>query len=233
MADRLSEPKKAQIIEVDENGKSVGGNPIKCMFNPYEYTISKSNTYDQKPKNNSDVVHAEFKQSGSQNLKLSLFFDTYEQRSDVSQETEKLWKLMSVSRTDPKDAAKQKTETKKKRPPYVRFEWGVFQFTAVITEMTQKFTLFLHDGTPVRATVDVTFMQFDKGYERHQNPTSGGGPLQKVRQVVAGDRLDLIAHEEYGDADKWPEIANANKVRDLSAIQPGQKLLIPDLSASF
>ena len=71
--------------------------------------------------------------------------------------------------------------------------------------MTQKFTLFKNDGTPVRAQVDVTFTQYtDLDDYPRQNPTSGGGPIERIWRVVAGwRRLDLIAAEVYHDAGKW------------------------------
>jgi nucleoid-associated protein YgaU len=115
-------------------------------------------------------------------------------------------------------------------PPEVAFEWGVFRFVAVITEMTQKFTLFKMDGTPVRAKVDITFTQHvDVNDYPGQNPTSGGGPIQRVRQVIAGDRLDTIAYELYGDSAKWRVVAEYNHLDDPLSLRPGQRLTIPQL----
>ena len=64
MADKQSQLTKARIGEVDEKGEVVNqGVSVECMFNPYEYSVTKTNTYERKSKNNSDVVHAEFKQA--------------------------------------------------------------------------------------------------------------------------------------------------------------------------
>ena len=114
-------------------------------------------------------------------------------------------------------------------PPAVAFEWGVFCFRAVITNMTQKFTLFKKDGTPVRAKVDVTFTQHEdeKDYA-HQNPTSGGGPVERVWSVVRGDRLDTIAAAVYGDATKWRRIAEHNGIVNPLALPSGRRLTIPE-----
>jgi nucleoid-associated protein YgaU len=121
-------------------------------------------------------------------------------------------------------------ESKTKRePPYLAFEWGVFYFRAVITNMSQKFTLFKVDGTPVRAQVEVAFTQYaDSKDYKHQNPTSGGGPVQRVWSVVRGDRLDTIAATVYGDATQWRRIADHNGLRDPLALTPGQQLIIPE-----
>ncbi|MEZ4728404.1 MAG: LysM peptidoglycan-binding domain-containing protein [Caldilineaceae bacterium] len=105
---------------------------------------------------------------------------------------------------------------------------GKLYFVAYITQMTQKFTLFAHDGTPVRAEVDVTFTQYvDLDDYPEQNPTSGGGPIDRIWQVRAGDRIDTIAAQVYGSATKWQLIANYNQLNDPTALRPGQQLLIP------
>ena len=175
----------------------------------------------RKP-NNSNVPEVEFKKSGPQTLKLSLFFDTYEAATDVSLTTEKLWKLMQSS------TRQEGNRNVKVPPPEVAFDWSVFRFVAVVTEMTQRFTLFKLDGTPVRAQVEVTFTQHKdlEDYQR-QNPTSGGGPIQRVWQVIAGDRLDTIAYSVYGDASRWRIIADYNQITNPLALVAGQQLTIP------
>jgi nucleoid-associated protein YgaU len=73
------------------------------------------------------------------------------------------------------------------------------------------------------------------------NVTSGGsstapGPQPtstigsgKTYVVVEGDSLSKIARREYGDANKWPTIYEANKdlINDPDLIFPGQKLKVP------
>ncbi len=213
----------AQIYEVDDSGqKKSGGVSVDCMFNPFEYTVSKTNTYGEKSQNRSDVPEVEFKKAGAQTLKLSLVFDSYEADEDVSLETNKLWKLMEAK------TRQGGNRNRKIPPPEVAFEWGVFKFVAVVTNMTQKFTLFKQDGTPVRAKVDVTFTQHkDLNDYPSQNPTSGGGDVNRVWRVVAGDRLDTIAYEVYGDASKWRLIAEHNQIVDPLTLRAGQQLTIP------
>jgi hypothetical protein len=213
----------ATIYEVDTNGKKVGGGiSVDCMFNPFEYTVTKTNTYEEKPQNQGDVPQAEFKKAGSQTLKLSLVFDTYETGQDVSKTTSTLWKFMET---------KGKTgsgQNGKVSPPQAAFDWGVFKFVAFITNMTQKFTLFKPDGTPVRSKVDVIFTQYvDTEDYKNQNPTSGGGPIERIWRVIAGDRLDTIASEVYQDATKWRLIADHNHIENPLAIKPGMLLTIP------
>jgi hypothetical protein len=212
----------ARIYSVTKAGVEDGKISIPCMFNPYEYSVTKTNSFDSNPQNGSNTPNFQFKQAGPQTLKLTLHFDTYELNKDVSRTTVNLWKLM--------EPLQEGSDNQKKEPPRVAFEWGVFLFRAVITNMTQKFTLFNKDGTPVRAQVDVTFTQYkdEKDY-KHQNPTSGGGPIERVWVVVRGDRLDTIAAAVYGDATQWRHIAEYNDLLNPLALTPGQRFIIPKL----
>jgi len=226
--DTLLNLEKAKIIEMQPSGSGFeekpGGISINCMFNPYEYTISKSVTYKERAKTESDNPQEDFVQPSPQTLKLSLIFDTYEADEDVSLTTRQLWLLMG-SKTRQKSNKHEKLE-----PPYVAFIWGVFRFVARLTNMSQKFTLFKRDGTPVRAKVEVTLTQYEDEDDYRAvktNPTSGGGESEKIWRVNAGDRLDTIAAQVYRDATLWRRIAEHNKVRDPLAIRPGQILRIP------
>lgn len=62
-------------------------------------------------------------------------------------------------------------------------------------------------------------------------PETRGSFEREVRSytVVAGDSLSKIAKREYGDAQKWKQIyeANRDKIKDPDLIYPGQVLNIP------
>ena len=53
----------------------------------------------------------------------------------------------------------------------------------------------------------------------------------KIYEVVPGDSLSKIAKREYGNANEWKRIYEANQdiLRDPDKIYPGQKLKIPPL----
>jgi nucleoid-associated protein YgaU len=51
----------------------------------------------------------------------------------------------------------------------------------------------------------------------------------KIYEVVSGDSLSKIAKREYGNANEWKRIYEANQdiLKDPDKIYPGQKLKIP------
>ncbi len=215
--------KAARIYAVsDATGSEDSSLPsAACMFNPYEYTVSQSNSFYDVPTGQQKQDNKELSQAGSQSLSLKLIFDSYESGGDIYEQTHNLWTFMKL-RDDPGKAG----NASKKSPPRVAFEWGGFKFISYITSLSQRYTLFTTDGTPVRAEVDITFTHYEDP-QGNQNPTSGGGPAFRVHRVVAGDRLDVIAAQNYGDASKWRLIAQANDIVNPLVLRPGQVLRLP------
>ncbi|HZY41571.1 MAG TPA: LysM peptidoglycan-binding domain-containing protein [Anaerolineae bacterium] len=211
---------KATITNLDTNDS------IECLFNPKEYTFTKSNNWSQSKTKGKNVPKLEFNGGNPTDLKVQLFFDTYEAGEDVRKKyTNPIWQLAMVNKD------KQDPKTKKSEPPKCEFRWGaLWSFKAVVADITQKFTLFLPDGTPVRATLDVTFRQTeDEGLFPRQNPTSGGVPGQRAHTVKAGETLDWIASQEYGEARYWRFIAEVNGLDNPLRLRPGMVLQLPPL----
>jgi hypothetical protein len=211
---------KACIVNLDKGSKQ-----IPCMFNPKEYTFGKQNSWKPHTTKGTNVPQFEFSGGQPTTLKMQLLFDTYASGKDVRKEyTEAVWDLMLV------DPSLKDRKTKKGRPPRVRFQWGqAWSFNAVITNISQRFLLFMPTGTPVRAMLDVSFQQVeDEGLFPGTNPTSGGIGGERVGVVNAGDTLAWIAYKEYGDAGLWRRIADANRLTNVRRLTPGMALEVPN-----
>lgn len=211
---------KAVIINLDQQSQR-----IECMFNPSEYTFSKENMWVQGGSAGRDMPRLEFESGRPATLHMQLFFDTYADQIDVrDKHTDQIWSLMMV------DLDLVNAKTGKARPPKVRFQWGKsWMFDAVIVNITQRFTLFLSDGTPVRAMLDVTFQQVaDTRQLKPQNPTSAGLGGERIWTVSAGDSLLSIAYQVYRDPSRWRLIADRNNLADVRRLPPGMVLEIPN-----
>ena len=64
-----------------------------------------------------------------------------------------------------------------------------------------------------------------------QGGSSSTAPSEQQRTITvqAGDSLSKIAKREYGDANKWHAIfeANRDKIKNPDLIHPGQVLTLP------
>jgi hypothetical protein len=207
---------KAKIASVDNPGKAV-----TCHFNPDTFSMERTINWKADTNIGNDASNLTFGGGQASDLTMTLLFDTTDTGKDVRDTYKTLIELSNV------DTSKKNSKTGKSEPPVCRFEWGKFlTFKAVITKLSQKFTMFKADGTPVRAEVTVTFKQVGEA-TRGQNPTSRPEP-RKIWVVSEGQTLAWIAYQEYGDSGYWRHIAETNDLADPLDLRPGQVLkLVP------
>jgi LysM repeat protein len=215
---------KASLVILKPDGKSKIG-MMTVHFNPDEYTVSRTLTWNKKDVPGKDVPNYDFGGAANADVTLNLLFDTTDQQSDVRNATKPIWEATFV------DPSTKNATTQLGEPPRVMFMWGrQWSFTGVIVSMAQKFLLFKSDGTPLRVQVTLVLRQTkdDKTFGK-QNPTSGAIP-SKVHIVNDGDRLDLLANEYYGKPSMWRHIADYNGVDNPRDLVAGQHLIIPEVS---
>ena len=194
---------------------------FEVLFNPNTYSISKSLTWNAEVSNNLNASTLGFGGSTNRDLTLELFYDVTETPdSDVRVETNKVVALTRLKR----DGIE---------PPLVQITWGDdsqdlynFPFIGVVSQLTQRFTLFRADGKPVRATLNVTFKEF-LNTEIDQHETD---PEFTTRMVKRGDSMSSIAAEVYRDPALWRVIAEANQLDDPRHLPVGLRLNIPKLN---
>jgi len=214
----MARPKveKAEIFRIDNPGQRV-----VCHFNPKEFEVVKAVKWEENPKVGGDASELRFGGGKPQDFTIPLLFDSTGTGNDVRKAYEALFamSLIEQARKDPK--------TNMGEPPKCRFQWGkLLSVTVVIESIKQKFLLFSHDGTPLRAEVTITMKEVYEKTEG-QNPTSRS-QARKTWIVSEGETLDWIAYREYGDSSQWRYIADTNDLLNPQHLQPGQILqLVP------
>ncbi|WP_181719214.1 CIS tube protein [Nocardia gipuzkoensis] len=194
---------------------------IDFQFNPKELSVTKSAKWNrdaQKGSKKSGVP--EFKGADPAKLTLEMFLDAgAEHDTKVVDTVEQLFACCVPTN--------ESHDKKKGSPPWVIFHWGgLTGFTAYVSSVAVKYTLFTPGGLPIRGTATVTIEEI-AGDQAKQNPTSGSLTARKVHTVVAGDTLASIAWREYGDPTRWRAVAVANGIDDPMRLRPGAQLLIP------
>jgi nucleoid-associated protein YgaU len=89
--------------------------------------------------------------------------------------------------------------------------------------------MFRSDGTPVRATLNVSFKQYKPLSDQLADPRRNSPDKTKRRVVSADDSIWLLANREYGDPRDWRLIARKNRIDDPRAIRPGAVLVVPPI----
>ena len=201
---------KATIVRRDNHAR------IPVLFNPTQYTLDKAAVINETPQAHGDTPPLSYARGIPRTLSMELFCDTYVEHVDVRLFTARIYELVHVN--GDLHAA-----------PPVDFVWGAFVFPAYVERVSGRFTLFLADGTPVRATLNVSFKEYREPDEAARSPALSSADHTKTRVVRRGDTLPSIAATEYGDARAWRPIADANRIENPRRLEPARVLLIPPL----
>lgn len=169
---------------------------IPVMYNPTELSLNKTVSVQGEGSN------IQFQRVSDDDLTVSLFFDSYEQRTDIRRVTQRIAALTTPS----------VGTNARKEPPVVVFTWAGALFTGIIVKLDQKFTMFLGSGIPVRAELSVTFKSVLTPTE--DLAARGYFNCRRLWTVQADDRLYLIAARALGDARQWRLIADNNGIDD-------------------
>jgi hypothetical protein len=216
------------------------GEEIRCLFNPKEYTLQKTNQWRIEPVTGTSLPTAQFGGGQGQRLQLDLLIDkSDEENGDVRPLTDKLFAAMEATKSDA-------TGTNTARPPMMEFRWGMTStFNAVCDSLSIQFTMFRPDGVPIRAQARISLIQVQSatggkagaangarqpGQAPGQNPTTRGIPGVHSHVVRDGDSLPSIAYAAYGDATLWRRVAQANGIDDPMRLRRGAVLSIPTLT---
>jgi len=159
-----------------------------------------------------------------------LFFDTYELKLDVRLFTDRItgWDAGSMFSQLP-DAVKglMDIDSDLHAPPVCLFIWGAFIFQCIIERVSKRFTMFLPEGFPVRATLNVTLKEYREVEVQVKELDLHSADITKSWVVKEGDSLWAIAAKEYGNPADWRLIADANSIENPRLLNPGQRLVIP------
>lgn len=217
---------KLEITPLNENRDKNEAKRFKVLFNPTSYSITSSVTWTPQGSRKLNAPPLTYGGGASRTLTLDLFYDVTEpidgrRIDDVRDETNK---IVALARKEPPPLD---------RPPTVAVEWGKaplsgsdFPFFGVISALSQNFTLFKENGTPVRANLNVSFTEFiDPEIDQRKLD-----PEFTTRIIKRGDTLSGIAAEMYGDPALWRIIALANRLEDPLRLGIGQPLQIPKIA---
>jgi len=210
-----------------------GGQTIQVLFNPTEYTITKTNTWNFKAVKGKSLPPASFGGGNPREISLSLMLDvSLLQGKSVLDITNALFKMMDVPGGSGSGGAQS-------APPFVTFRWGaVDTFKAACTSLTVAYQLFQPNGDPLRADVKMQLKQAAEAStassgsaNKGTNPTTRGRAGLGVHVVQDGDTLPSIAYKAYGDATRWRVVAESNHVDNPFHLRRGAALTLPQLEA--
>jgi hypothetical protein len=209
-----------------------GGDSLQVLFNPTEYSISKTNAWTFDAIKGSSLPKGKFGGGKPREMSVNLLLDQSLPNAGMSVKdiTDALFKMMEVPAGG--GAGKAKSV-----PPFVTFQWGeMIPFKAACTSLQVTYQLFEPNGTPIRADVKLALTQAEPATSasahtknKKGNPTTRSEGGLGVHVIHDGDSLQSIAHSTYGDPNRWRLIAEVNGVDNPLHLRRGMPLNLPRL----
>ena len=190
---------------------------VPLRFNPTDYKLSKANTFAEIAIPGLESPPIQYVRGGSETLSVEALVDTSDTLEDVR--AKYVERLRGLMRPDSREHA----------PPIVRFVWGRSVFTGVMEKLDITYQLFLPDGTPLRAKLDIGLKEYRPAAVQAMDPPRSSPTVEKSYLVRRGDTLSSIAAALYRQPDAWRELARANGITDPRDLRPGQVLTVPRL----
>ena len=206
-------------IFVEERPGVYAAAPVEVAYNPGELKLDKRANWPRVATVGRDTTHSTFTHGGAYTLAVDLFFDSYEMKEDVRDQTRDIARLLTV-------------EGSLFRPPRCKLFWGNNRFDDmqwVLESLSQRFTLFLPGGEPARAILGCSFKEWRSPKEEALTVKRSSHDVAKTRVVKRGESLSSIAAEEYNDPGLWRQIAELNRIHNPRRLAPGLVLAIPPL----
>jgi hypothetical protein len=138
------------IVHSDPSG---GAKDIEFMFNPSELDFTRQIKWHSDPGNRGTTLLPKVNFSGVEPYSFTLqnlLFDTYEKKTSVLKDY-----IDNI-----KKGATAKTSANARPPVYI-LTWHDTYFHCVVTSLNYRITLFLSDGTPVKAIVNISLQEVD------------------------------------------------------------------------
>ena len=138
------------IVHSDPSGQA---KDIEFMFNPSELDFTRQVSWDYNVGNRGTTLLPKVNFSGVEPYTFTLqnlLFDTYETKKSVLKEHIDNIKKGATARG-----------SKRTRPPVYILTWHDSYFHCVMTSLNYRLTLFLPDGTPVKAIVNIGLQEVD------------------------------------------------------------------------
>jgi len=177
------------------------------QFNPKEFKLDEKAAWKDSGEHENARPLLTYEKGEPTKCGMELIFDTTDSGENCYEVHVKKLRAYLQTSVDVEDPEGDQA----KRPPYLTFTWGAFNFDCVVESIATTFLMFKADGTPLRAKVTLGLKERQRGDLGGSGNTSvtlsalgtmfSGPPEAAVtRTIREGDTATSIAAEYNADA---------------------------------
>lgn len=219
-----SHPKKIQILAYNdkEMTDSQKTGSFTLPINPDQYAQRYEINYDANVAPGNQGVEEKFISSAPEELNLDFVFDG----------TDSVYGYTHLGKSVPEQIQEFKNVVydlsgEIHQPRFLKVMGLGIIFPSVLKNLDITYTLFKTDGTPLRAKISATFLNFKEARRRVAEEGKNSPNLTHFRDVKGGDSLPLMVNKIYKDPKYYLEIAKANNLTNFRKLTTGDQIRFP------
>lgn len=213
---------KLKIISYSDNKYSGSGiGSITVLINPASYTHNHQVSYEKTQPQGAPGTTLKFKGTPPETVSFELHFDSTGaipgSTSPVQKQVESFKNTCFTYNGNIHE------------PNYLLISWGSLVFKCKLTSLNLTYTLFMSDGTPLRAKATVNFEEALDNSIIAQEANNKSPDITHMVTFKAGDTLPLLCYKIYKDPNYYIAIARYNNIVNFRNIPVGTNLYFPPI----
>lgn len=220
-------PNKLTVFAFKDKRLEKSAGDFVLPVNPEQFAQTHKVEYDVKPAQGAQGVEGRFKSAAPEELKLDFVFD--------GTGTIYGYAHSHVGQSVPDQIAEFKNvvydlQGDIHQPKYLKLVWKDFTFDCILTELQVTYTLFDPEGTPLRAKLSCTFLNYKETERRVREENKNSPDLTHLRTVREQDTLPLMTDGIYDTPTYYLEVARANDLTNFRRLSVNAELVFPPVA---
>jgi len=213
---------------------------FETPINPESFTKNLKIDVDIRRQHGGRGTDVRFKSTAPEELKIDFIldgtglmegykFENYVARVDSQDIKQEHLDVVSVhDQLDKFLNCVYKLSPKIHRPKFLLIIWGSeIRFRGVLSNLDINYTLFNPDGTPIRAKLSCTFVDYKTREQRIAEDKPNSPDLTHYRKVKAGDKLHQMTYRIYNDTKYILQVSKVNRLTSFRELATGTELYFP------
>jgi hypothetical protein len=213
----------------DQEFSKQSGEEFTVWMNPESYkrtlNVSRSPVKEIRGKGST----TSFSRIGEETLAMTLIFDTTGLLPSPLG-SDRMPQSGVVEILEPLIQKMAKVSPRTGEPYYLQLSWAQLQARCVLSSMSVDYKLFRPDGTPIRASVQLSFNSYSSSISLSRTSATTAKQSTQFVTVSEGESLPSLCNRIYGRSDYYLDVARYNGIFAFRKLKTGSRLKFPPAS---